>query len=79
MSAVTVRHLLHHTSGLADYGSLDFAFALTDRILDDQIFRALERWGTLNFPAGREHVYSNTDYAVPRIHVERVSTRPLHD
>jgi len=78
-SAVTVRHLLHHTSGLADYGSLDIAFDLTDRISDDQMFRALERWGSLNFPAGRGHMYSNTDYAVLRILVERVSTRSLHD
>ncbi len=76
---VTVRHLLHHTSGLADYGALDFTFDLTDRVSDDQMFRALERWGRLGFAPGRGHMYSNTDYALLRMLVERVSGRSLHD
>ncbi len=77
--AVTIRHLLHHASGLADYGVLYPSFDLTDRISDDDMFRALTRWGKLNFPAGRDNIYSNTDYALLRILVERAAGRSLHD
>ncbi len=78
-SAVTVRQLVHHTSGLADYGSLNPGFDLSDRLSEDELFRILARWGTLGFPPGRGHMYSNTDYALLRILVERVTNRSMHD
>lgn len=78
-SAVTVRHLVHHTSGLADYGVLDPGFNLADRKSEDEVFRALARWGKLGFPPGRGQMYSNTDYALLKILVERVARRSLHD
>ena len=77
--AVTLRHLVHHTSGLADYGVLYPGFDLTDRMSEDEFFRMLARWGKLGFPPGRGHMYSNTDYALLRIVVERVTNRSLHD
>lgn len=78
-AAVTVRHLVHHTSGLADYGVLDPGFDLSDRLSEDEVVRMLARWGKLGFPAGRGHTYSNTDYALLKILVERVARRSLHD
>lgn len=77
--AVTVRHLVHHASGLADYGVLYPGFDLSDRMSEDEFFRLLARWGKLGFAPGRGHVYSNTDYALLKIVVERVSRRSLHD
>jgi len=77
--AVTVRQLVHHTSGLADYGVLMSGFDVFDRMSEDEFFRILARWGKLGFPPGRGHMYSNTDYALLRILVERVTNRSLHD
>jgi CubicO group peptidase (beta-lactamase class C family) len=79
-SSVTVRHLLHHTSGLADYGILAGpGFELHDRLADDEFFRMLMRWGTLSFAPGQGRTYSNTDYALLKILVERLSDGSLHD
>jgi len=77
--AVTVRHLVHHTSGLADYGVLDPGFDLSDRMSEEEVFRMLARWGQLGFPPGRGNTYSNTDSALLKILVERVARRSLHD
>ena len=71
---VTVRQLLHHTSGLADYGVLAGpGFALPDRMSEDEFFRMLTRWNKLGFAPGTERMYSNTDYALLRLLVERVT------
>lgn len=79
-SSVTVRHLLHHTSGLADYGILAGpGFELHDRLAEDEFFRMLTRWGILGFVPGQGRTYSNTDYALLKILVERLSAGSLHD
>jgi CubicO group peptidase (beta-lactamase class C family) len=62
---VRVRQLLHHTSGLADYGTLAGpGWSLVDRLSEDESFRILSRWGRLGFLPGSEVMYSNTDYAL---------------
>lgn len=79
-SAVTVRQLLHHTSGLADYGVLDPGFdSMWSRISEDEFFRVLARWNKLGFTPGTGKMYSNTDYALLEMLVERVSSGSLHD
>jgi CubicO group peptidase (beta-lactamase class C family) len=79
-AAVTVRQLLHHASGLADYGVLDVAFSpMTARVSEDEFFRVLRRWGRLGFAPGTDTMYSNTDYALLKILVERVSGGSLQD
>lgn len=79
-SAVTVRQLLHHTSGLADYGVLDPSFdSMWSRVSEDEFFRVLTRWNRLGFAPGTAKMYSNTDYALLEMLVERVSGGSLHD
>lgn len=79
-SAVTVRQLLHHTSGLADYGVLDPAFdSMWSRVSEDEMFRVLTRWNKLGFVPGTAKMYSNTDYALLEMLVARVSGGSLHD
>lgn len=79
-SAVTVRQLLHHTSGLADYGVLDPAFdSMWARVSEDEFFRVLARWNKLGFEPGSATMYSNTDYALLEMLVERTSGASLHD
>lgn len=77
--AVTIRHLLHHVSGLADYGILAGpGFELGDRLSEDEFFRMLARWGSLTSVPGASQMYSNTDYALLKILIERVSGMSLH-
>lgn len=78
--AVTVRQLLHHTSGLADYGTLAGpGFELPDRLSEDEFFRILTRWSKLGFAPGSSETYSNSDYALLKILIERVSGASFHD
>ena len=76
---VRVRQLIHHTSGLADYGVLAGpGWDLVDRMSEDEFFRILTRWGKLGFEPGSGMMYSNTDYALLKILVERVTGGSLH-
>ncbi|HWS77290.1 MAG TPA: serine hydrolase domain-containing protein, partial [Thermomonas sp.] len=79
-AAVTVRQLLHHTSGLADYGVLDPGFdSMWSRVSEDELFRALARWNKLGFAPGTSSMYSNTDFALLELLVARLGGGSLHD
>jgi CubicO group peptidase (beta-lactamase class C family) len=76
---ITIRHLLHHTSGLRDQWNL-LALAgwrLDDVITEDDIFRMIQRQQALNFAPGKEFTYSNTGYTLLGMIVKRVSGQPL--
>ena len=78
---ITLRQLLHHTSGLRDYFTL---LALSgwpsDGLLTEQQFLDLvSRQKNLNFTPGDEFLYSNTGYALLAIVVERASGQSLRD
>lgn len=78
-STITIRHLLHHTSGLRDQWNL-LALAgwrLDDVITEDDILRLLKRQKELNFAPGKEYSYSNTGYTLLGVIVKRVSGKPL--
>src|SRR5471032_1997772 len=77
--AITIRHLLHHTSGLRDqWGLLGLAgWRLDDVITEDDIFGLLVRQTALNFAPGMEELYSNTGYTLLGMIVKRVSGEPL--
>jgi CubicO group peptidase (beta-lactamase class C family) len=64
--AITVRHLVHHTSGLRDfYTLLSIAGRRQDSLFDnDAILRLAARQRGLNFPPGHDYLYSNTGYAL---------------
>ena len=73
---LTIRHLLNHTSGLRDWGSV---MALTgagrgDRLItQDLALDVITHQKALNFKPGSEYSYSNTGYNLAAIIVERVS------
>lgn len=63
---ITIRHLLHHTSGLRDQWTL-LAMAgwrLDDVITRDQIMRVVTRQRQLNFEPGDRYLYCNTGYTL---------------
>ena len=82
-SAITVRMLLTHTSGLKDYEDLYSAQfpGLDDRkipqIRDTQILALMEQQSATDFPPGSQMRYSNTGYAMLAMIVEKVSGRPF--
>jgi CubicO group peptidase (beta-lactamase class C family) len=76
---ITIRQLLHHTSGLRDQWNL-LALAgwrMSDVITDGDVRRVLMQQKELNFPPGEEMLYSNSGYSVLAEIVRRVSGMPL--
>lgn len=73
---ITLRHLVHHTSGLRDQWELltiaGWRYSL-DLITDADILAVLARQKILNFPPGSKHLYSNTGYTLLAQVVKRVS------
>jgi CubicO group peptidase (beta-lactamase class C family) len=76
---ITIRHLIHHTSGLRDGWEL---IGLAGRRLDDpysvdDILELTKRQRELNFTPGERHLYSNTGYWMLGLIVERASGQTL--
>lgn len=76
---ITIRHLLHHTSGLRDYFLLSLltGWRSDDVITQDDAMALVRRQRTLNFAPGQEYLYSNTGYMLLAQVVERASGKPL--
>jgi CubicO group peptidase (beta-lactamase class C family) len=79
---ITIRHLLHHTSGLRDQWSLLImsGWRLSEDVVrDDDILELISRQKELNFTPGDQHLYSNTGYTLMAIIVKRVSGKSLRE
>lgn len=76
---ITIRHLIHHTSGLRDiYVLMDLAgLRLEDVFTDDDALRLIGRQKGLNFAPGDEHLYSNSGYFLLAQLVKRVTGASL--
>lgn len=77
----TVRHLIHHTSGVRDYLGL-FTLAgnrSEDFITNRDILDAITRQRELNFAPGSEYLYSNSGYVLLAEIVAAVSGRSLRE
>ncbi|MCS6817579.1 MAG: serine hydrolase [Blastocatellia bacterium] len=78
---ITIRHLLHHTSGLRDYLTLmalagvHFAGVTTE----EDALRLIARQRGLNFAPGEEYLYSNSGYFLLSIIVKRASGKSLRE
>jgi CubicO group peptidase (beta-lactamase class C family) len=74
-SRITIRHLVHHTSGIRDWpGTLRMAgWDYQDVISFEQILRMAYHQRELNFPPGSEYAYSNTGYNLLAEIVQRVT------
>jgi CubicO group peptidase (beta-lactamase class C family) len=72
---ITIRHLVHHTSGIRDQWELLMmaGWRMDDVITRDQIMGMMLRQRELNFEPGAEHLYSNTGYTLIAEIVERVT------
>ncbi len=72
---ITIRHLLHHTSGIRDYLTLmDLAGISLDAFHDNQpVIDLIARQRALNFAPGTRYLYSNSGYLLLAEIVGRVS------
>jgi CubicO group peptidase (beta-lactamase class C family) len=70
--AITIRHLLTHTSGLIDYEDV-MAEDTKEQLKDADVLRLLESQNTTYFAAGTDYRYSNSGYALLALIVERAS------
>ncbi|MBV8574838.1 MAG: beta-lactamase family protein [Acetobacteraceae bacterium] len=71
-SAITLRHLLNHTSGLIDYEAVMPA-ATREPLRDADVLRLLEAQDRTYFPPGKDYRYSNGGYALLALVVSRAS------
>jgi CubicO group peptidase (beta-lactamase class C family) len=79
---LTIRHLLHHTSGLRDQWNLLImsGWRLSEDVVrDDDVLDLVSRMKALNFSPGAEHLYSNTGYTLLAQIVKRVSGQSLRE
>lgn len=70
--AVTIRHLLNHTSGLWDYEDL-IPETRTTQLDDRDVLTMLSSKDSIYFPAGTQYRYSNSGYVLLGLIVARVS------
>jgi D-alanyl-D-alanine carboxypeptidase len=74
---VTIRHILSHTSGYEDYAPQDYTIpAWTKPTTADKV---VHEWATkpLDFEPGTQYQYSNTNFNIAGLIVEKVSGEPF--
>jgi len=76
---ITLRHLLHHTSGLRDYTDLLalVGWQTEDWTTEAQALAMLSRQKELNFLPGTRHLYSNSGYFLLGIVAARAGGKPF--
>lgn len=78
---LTIRHFIHHTSGVRDNLTL-WELAgndLLDHIDDDAIYQLIKRQKILNFTPGDKYLYSNSCYFMLAMIVEKASDLPIKE
>ncbi|MFC1554706.1 serine hydrolase domain-containing protein [candidate division KSB1 bacterium] len=78
---ITIRHLVHHISGLRDQWNL---FSLSgwrsaDVKMQDDVINFVHNQKDLNFKPGEEYMYCNTGFTLLAEIVERVSGQTMRD
>ncbi len=79
---ITWRHLLNHTSGLRDWGSVTSisGWGRSNRTHNhDHVLDIMSRQTRLNFPPGERYSYSNSGYNLMAIAIERITGETFSD
>jgi CubicO group peptidase (beta-lactamase class C family) len=72
---ITIRNLLNHTSGIPDYVQLDLE---RPGLTNEDVFRTLIRQPALSFAPGEKYEYSNSNYILLALIVEKVTGQPYN-
>jgi CubicO group peptidase (beta-lactamase class C family) len=77
---ITIRHLIHHTSGIRDYLGLAYLSGKSedDFYTPEDTVAMIARQKGLNFVPGDEYLYSNSGYLLLGVIVSRVSGKSLN-
>ena len=77
--AITIRHLLTHTSGLPDYEDLMQGgnWTAEHQIQDEEVLRLLEHQTAGKFAPGASWAYSNSGYVMLGLVVAKISGEPF--
>jgi CubicO group peptidase (beta-lactamase class C family) len=73
---ITIRHLINHTSGLRDWGSVASIAGwprTTREYTHANVLEIISKQRALNYPPGAEYSYTNTGFNLAAILVSRVS------
>ena len=78
---ITIRHLIHHTSGLRDQWNLLVmaGWRMEDVITKEHIFNLVKRQQELNFEPGSSYTYCNTGYTLLAEIVSRIGKKPFRE
>ncbi len=77
--AVTIRHLLSHTSGIKNYGTMPEFWKRVREDLEPAELIAFFRDEALEFSPGTRYSYSNSNYILLGVIIEKVSGMPYED
>jgi CubicO group peptidase (beta-lactamase class C family) len=79
-SPITIRHLIHHTSGIRSHYALAvFAGLASFDLTDDDVLGLIARQKELNFKPGEEFNYTDTAYFLLGLIVKKVSGKSVHE
>jgi CubicO group peptidase (beta-lactamase class C family) len=76
---ITIRHLIHHTSGIRDELQLRAVGNLPEDINRKEIIELLSRQRALNFKPGDLHLYSNAGYLLMIEIIERATKMSIQE
>jgi CubicO group peptidase (beta-lactamase class C family) len=78
-TTVTISHLAHHTSGIPDYIELLYSAGITfnDTATEADVVRSLTKVDKLKFAPASSFEYSNSNYEILGLIVERSTKAPL--
>ncbi len=76
---ITIRHLVHHVSGLRDQWALATiaGWRMDDVITTEHLMKIITNQQELNFAPGSKFLYSNSGYTLMAIIVERITGIPF--
>jgi CubicO group peptidase (beta-lactamase class C family) len=78
-AGITIRHMVHHQSGLREKWDLLLlsGFRQSNLVTQDDVLDLVKRQRELNFPPGDDYLYSNTAYDLLATVVQRVSGKSI--
>lgn len=76
---LTIRHFIHHTSGVRDYLTLMSlkGRSYLDHIENEEVYDLIKSQEVLNFPPGEKYLYSNSCYFMLAMIIEKAAGESL--
>ena len=78
-SALTIRHFIHHTSGVRDYLTLMYLKGRNylDKTEENEVYELIKKQKELNFSPGEKYLYSNSCYFMLAMIIEEAAGQSL--